>query len=262
MGRKESNMIRLLLSGTAVLLILGSAVVGADYTEEYWNDGGAQENGWFYWNEDNGQVSPHHHEPLNWAATGGVGDSGHVYTDELDLLTPHHDETRAYYPAYNTINLTPPHYINLDIPDAEIRVYLTAKVGPFGNLNFHGGVITPFVGFWHEGTQRQAFFYNVHGIAANEIPKRFSHGWKEFTFPCAPSDWDVLVIDDPPPSGVDDVTDLLHWPQQWGFTILDDDGPPIGVLGLDNFRILPEPATLIVLAMSLPALLRRRRSRG
>jgi len=246
-------MLRLLSCAAIVLLIATLAAAQTDYTQEDWNDSQLQENGWFYWNENNGQVPPNHHEPLNWQATGGVDNTGHVYTDGLDLLTPHHDETRAYYPAYNMTDLVPPHHINLEVPDAAIQVSFAARVQPFNHLDFHGGVIAPFVGYWDHDTERQAFFYNRHGVPANQIPNYFSGNprWREFTFPCAPEDWEVLVVSAPPPPGVDDVTDLLHWPQQWGFTILDSNGPPTGVLAVDNFRIVPEPATMAILFLAL-----------
>ena len=254
-------MSRLLPCIATVLLMATLAAAQTDYTQEDWNDPQLQENGWFYWNENNGQPPPDHHEPLNWQDTGGIGNTGHAYTDPMVLLTPHHDETRAYFPAYNMLSLTPPHHINLEVPNAAIQVSFAARVQPFTLLDFHGGVITPFVGYWDEATGRQAFYYNSHGIAANEIPNYFSGNprWREFTFPCAPADWEELVVSTPPPPGVDDVTDLLHWPQQWGFTILDDNGPPVGVLAVDNFRVIPEPATLSLLALGGLAMLRRRR---
>jgi len=140
-------MLRLLTCTATILLITALAAAQADYTQENWNDPQLQQNGWFYWNENNGQSYPNHHEPMNWQATGGIDNTGHVYTDAMTLLTPHHDETRAYYPAYNTTDLVPPHHINLEVPNAAIQVSFAARVQPFMQLDFHGGVITPFVDF-------------------------------------------------------------------------------------------------------------------
>ena len=51
----------------------------------------------------------------------------------------------------------------------------------------------------------------------------------------------------------------LKDPNQWGFGIFGGTSAPSGHLGFDNFRSIPEPATMALIGLGAVALLRRRR---
>lgn len=242
------------------LVVAGAA--RAQYDQENWDDPVLQSNGWYYWDENHPGSYPGADEPMPWLAEGGVGPapgSGHV-TCVLDVLTPHHDETRAFFPAYNTTYLDTPHFIDLGIPDAAVKVYLSDKTQPLTpNIDFHGGYLTLFLGQWDNDTGNHIFYYNTTAaIPAEGIPDYWTGAtrWREFTFAVGgDSDWAVFAS----AGGVVPVSSLFYHPQQWGFVIMDDSGgPPTGALGFDSWRIVPEPTVAVLLLMGAPIRRRRR----
>ena len=268
----------------AILLALFVAMAGLArgdvYEQELWNDPSAGDHGenlWAYWDEDYSvsgipETENYHHHPMNWAAGGGVDNSGNVWTPLTDLW--HEHDQRAYWPAYLTDQIT----AEYGVPDREI--FLTPNVDyvqmavkeralAATPVDLHGGKLFFFIGKWwtHPSDPDQdqwVFFYNKNGF--------YDFNDDEWTTTLVPvgdgtTDWGIISMSGAgntyPSPPVSEAVELFDSPQQWGFTIFDPAAtvlaPPTGELAFDNFAItIPEPSCLVLLAMGIMGLAVRR----
>ena len=269
----------------AVFVITSGVTLAVPYEQEQWNDPNAGEHGenyWAYWDEDyDGPGEPesenYHNRPMNWMSSGGVDNSGYVWTPLADLWTEH-DEF-AYWPAYLTDQITE-HY---GIPDREILltpnidfIQMAVKDRALAAMpvDLKGAQIHFFVGqWWHHPSDpdqdQWAFFYNANGS--------YDFNAKEWTTTQVPvgegtTDWSIIsmsgVGNTNPLPPVSEAWELFDSPQQWGFAIYDPNATvlygPEGELAFDNFAVVvPEPSAMILLGTSVICLLacawRRRR---
>lgn len=255
---------------TILLAVFGlvSGMARADsYQQEQWNDSIAEENLWAYWDEDYDVGEPesanYHHHPMAWMATGGVANSGHVWTSLPDLWTEHDD--RAYWPAYLTDQITqyygvPDREIDLtpNIDSIRMAVKDRAVTTP---VDLNGGKLYFFVGQWWShpsdpDQDRWAFFYNANGFYDFNATQ-----WTTTLVPVGEgtTDWGIIsmsgVNNDYPDPPVSEARELFDSPQQWGVVIFDPLATvlaaPEGELAFDNFGIvIPEPSTFVLLAMN------------
>lgn len=270
---------------------------GVPYQSESWNEenpiglgsgdegppaGG--ENLWAYWDEDFEPDPPeeaggnYHHRPMRWSSSGGVGDSGYVWTPLSEVMTEH-NEIQAYWPAYMTDQQTSyynyyykdksphPRHLDLTIENALITASLRdlEDVSTSDNpepVNLDGGKIRFFVGkWWHDDLKDDAFifFYNNNG--------EFQVSGSDWTTSSVPvgngtasaDDWPVIASSkdmdgfrDPPSDG-DEAYEHFDSPQQWGFVIHNPAAsvtPNIsGELGFDDFAVVPEPSAFVLLGI-------------
>ena len=246
-------MSRQLASICVVALILGGTTALAQYTQELWNDATQANNLWAYWDEDY-LPPPNSHHPMEYMPTNGLGDSGYVRAP-LGDLDPEHDEDptdpdggMAFWPAYCLADW---HSIDLSIPNAQIKIYAQADGGPFSPPHLQGGSLHFFIGSWDDESNYR-FFHTVDAVYINSALNRWL---VESSLDVSQnSDWAEITSAGPaiPP------TSLLHNPQQWGFVIYPASETPTGILGFDSFRIVPEPTTILLLAIGGVAILRRR----
>ena len=253
-----------------VLFGLASNVTRADpYQEELWNDPSAEENGenyWAYWDEAyNGPgelpEANYHHRPINWMNTGGVDNTGHVWTPLADLETEHDDN--AYWPVYLTDQIAD-HY---GVPHREIAltpnvdyIRLAVKEPALAPtpVDLKGAQLHFFVGqFWANDPDPDewAFFYNANGFYDFN-----NTAWTTTLVPVGEgtTDWGVISMSSNPP--ITQASGLFSSPQQWGFVIFDPSAtvldPPEGELHFDNFGIvIPEPSSFPLAALGLLGLL-------
>lgn len=225
-----------------VLLGVFSGAALAAYTQELWNDPAKTNNNWSYYDTDAPQP---YDVDMTWSATGGVDNTGYVKCSLYDLESVHHNG--AYWPAYLYRGLGDDQEIDLSIPNASVNIYAKNASSPMGGMNLQGGSLRFFIGEWFEGTDpgpeddTWAFFYNTTPVTIND------HSWAaESTIPIGSnSNWGVISRTN---SGISP-DDLFYQPQQWGFVIFNAASEPTGILALDSFRIVPEPATLLILGL-------------
>ncbi len=266
----------------AVCVLCVSAVPAAPYEFEDWNCPTAKENYWCYWDESYDPYPPpdqynYHNRPMNWEATGGVRNTGYVWTPLEDLHSVH--DVRAYWPAYMFEQVTekygvPNREIDLTIDDAHIRVAVKDVGGAGQPVNLHGAKLYFWVGYWwvadDPAPDSWAFFYNANGHFTFDSSD--PAGWTTSTIPVGEgtTDWGIISMsgmgEGNPAPPVSEAWELFVAPQQWGFVIFDPDvdvlPPPSGALGFDNWAIIPEPSTLTLLALGVLVLLGWRRPGG
>jgi len=264
-----------------VCVSLVSTASAMPYESEAWDCPTAQEHYWCYWDETYDPYpseSNYHNRPMNWEATGGVRDTGYVWTP-LQELESYHD-VRAYWPAYMFEQVTGKHgvpnrEIDLTIEDAHIQAALKDDGGDGGvgsQVNLHGAEVYFFVGhYWVDladpSGDQWAFFYNANGHFSFEAGR-----WTTSTIPVGEgtTDWGIVSMsgmgEGHPAPPVSQAWELFNAPQQWGFVIFDPTATvlptPSGTLAFDNWAVVPEPATLGLLAMGGLAMLRRRTGRA
>jgi len=243
------------------------------------------ENLWAYWDEDfepdpqEGSGYNYHHHPMPWSATGGVDNSGYAWTPLVELMSEH-NELKAHWPAFLTDQQTtyydyhypgkaPPRDLDLTVDNAYITVSLldrelvSTSSTPPGPVDLAGGKIYFFVGhWWHNDPDDLTddafiFFYN-----ANDEFDVTGNDWTTSFVPVGEGtalegDWPVIAsseglpgYEDPPLDG-DEAYEHFISPQQWGFVIYNELATvaPIisGELGFDNFAVVPEPCTALLL---------------
>lgn len=245
-----------------VVMGLWCAGAAANYTDENWNHAGAGNNLWSLWDTSfNGGGSPNdHNRPLAYLTSGGYANSGHVRSDlRLCTVAMEHQTARAYWPAYPGEDEVP-HFppIDLNVPNAAISIMIN-DVGPTP-ANLGGGAVHFFIGYYDgKGTEQtdddeQAFFCTKGAFAIHP------GSWQSSVVALGgDSDWYTIVIDEQPGPATTP-TDLYTNPQQWGFVIYQTavGAQPTGLLGWDEFHLIPEPLSITVLAVGGWALLRRR----
>jgi hypothetical protein len=227
------------LSVCALLLATGAQ---AAY-QETWNDPSATEN---YWQTDFSTGGTYW---ANWQADGGIGDTGHIYV-EIDELALYPDYGDASFPAWLYPQTADQQ--GVDFAGQTVRISTLASSG--FDLD---GTLHLYLGTWFPGSpEDEYYFYHDTPIGVS------SAGWQETLLDVGTdgSGWSVLYRTD----AALDVTDVWsmgtydNW--QYGFAIIPDTAAPAptGTLRLDNF-IVPEPATLALMALAGVAVLRRRR---
>ena len=262
-----------------VALAVTAPVARADpYQREDWNNPAAPENGenyWAYWDEnysipDEPPEANYHHHPMPWSPTGGVGDSGYVWTP-LAEMESHHDEVRAHWPAYLTDQIAD-HFevahreIDLSIDNAHISLAVKDRGTAITPVNLEGGQIYFFIGQWWLNNEADPdddqwiFFYN-----ANANYDFNALNWTVTSVPVGTgtTDWPVIaqsgVGNSYPLPPVSNAWELFVSPQQWGVVIYDPAATvldqPSGELGFDNFAIIPEPYTIVLIGMAAVCLL-------
>ena len=273
---KVSEMKRTIqiVCATVVVAALGSAAsvaLASSYDQEYWDVPALANNDWTYWDIDYNGLSGEptdHNKPMNYFPGGGVGGVGSGYVSgplaEMEPALIHSVST--YWPAYPGEQFPKYQfpYVDLSIRKAAVSVYIKG-IHPFGSpIDLAGGEIRFFIGYYdHKGTptdtdDEQAFFC-TEGV--------FDFGdsvWDQTVVALGGDlDWQTIVKDeytrDTQP------TDLYDGPQQWGFCLHGvplNESPGGGALGFDRFEVIPEPATLSLLAVAGLATLRRRKRGG
>jgi len=262
-----------ILMAIVVSLLAVSFAKAGPYQQESWNDSAAPENGenyWAYWDEnysvpDEPPEANYHHHPMEWSATGGVDDSGYVWTP-LAEMEPEHDEVRAHWPAYLT-DQTADHFevphreIDLSIDNAHISLAVKDR-GTAVPVDLEGGKLHFFIGHWWVNNEADpaddqwTFFYNANGDYGFN-----STDWTVTTVPvgAGKDDWPVIsqsgIGNTNPLPPVSEAWELFVSPQQWGVVIYDPASTvldqPSGELGFDNFSIIPEPSTMALIVMSI-----------
>ncbi|NLF31042.1 MAG: PEP-CTERM sorting domain-containing protein [Planctomycetes bacterium] len=169
----------------------------------------------------------------------------------------------VYYPAYAYGHVgagqgAEPTVINL-AHDGQISVWFRDDTPPSGTMSFDlkGGRLHVFIGEWQDddgpgGAPPVYTFY----LSAQPLSLAVTTKWQQASIDVfQPSAW-TLWVDEGlgKPLGL-----LMDTPQQWGFALVGASGVPTGLLGVDTFRAVPEPATAALLAAA--ALLARRRRR-
>ncbi len=226
----------------------------ADYAKELWDDPIKKNNNWSYYDSD--AVAPFDVD-MNWQSSGGVGGSGYV-SAPLNALDSAHDAS-AFWPAYLYRGLGDDQEIDLSIDNAAVKIYArddTGPLAPVGSMDLQGGSVHLFIGQWFKGVDpgpqddTWSFFYNT--TALNII----GDVWTESTISVGDnSNWDIITRTNNSISP----DDLFHHPEQWGFVVFPAAGDPSGVLGLDSFRVVPEPTTVMLLGFGILFLKRRSR---
>jgi len=251
---------------TLTIALAVSAAAGDSYDEEFWNDPVKQHNKWTYWDTDylgpGGEEKKDHHNPMVWFATDGVANSGYVRTPlgEMDPAFVHN--AAAYWPAYpgdDVVTGFPD--IDLSFPGAAISVFIKGSdslLGQVGSFSLAGGDVRFFVGYWldHDpdtsDDDEQAFYCTEGTFAVGDDV------WERSTVILGGDDDWLMIVKE---NSTKTPTQLYSNPQQWGFVIwpvtLGDS--PSGLLGFDNFRVIPEPGTLGLLALGGWAVCRRKR---
>ena len=251
------------LAGFAVVLLAATASSGDGY-DENWNSG--SNNKWAYWDTDYGAY-PNHHHPMDYFGVGGVGGSGYVSTPLENMEPAFVHDVAAYWPAYpgENFEFEPFPYIDLRIPGAAVSVYVKGGHNPVvPPVNLAGGQVRFFIGYYDTkgnadpNDDEQAFFCTKGTFAVGD------NLWAETTvFLGGDDDWLTIVREETLGTQTQP-THLYDGPQQWGFTIYPvplGSFPHGGTLGFDDFQLIPEPATLSLLALGGLAVLRRRRGR-
>ena len=260
-----------IVCAAVVVAALGSAAsvaLASSYDKEYWDDPAQGNNRWTYWDLDYAGASGHptdHNKPMNYFADGGVGGAGSGYVSgplaEMEPAEVH--DVATYWPACpgEEFPETPFPDVDLSIPNAAVSVYIKG-IHPFGTpIDLGSGKIRFFIGY-----------YDPHGTETEDDDEQAFYCTKG-TFDFGDGFWDQTVV----PLGGDldwleivkdeytrdtQPTDLYVNPQQWGFCIhpvLLNESPGGGALGFDRFELVPEPASLTLLALAGLAVLRRRR---
>jgi hypothetical protein len=223
------------------LIVIGCGyLVFADYTQESWDIPLALNRNWSYFDMD---APPPHDADMQWFNSGGVGNSGHVRTPLARLDSMHNNQ--AYWPAYLYREIGVNQEIDLTVLNATVKIY-ALDAGLISPINFTGGKLYMFIGQWlHNGPEPEddtwAFFYNLVPITIN------TDKWLvESSIPVGTNkNWGVIARNDPAVNP----EDLFYHPQQWGFVIFGALDTPSGVLAMDSFRIVPEPAALTLLML-------------
>ncbi len=251
--KRRHGWIRIIL-GTLLAASIPEGIVEGEYVEESWDDPGSMNHNWSYYDTD---APAPHDVAMNWEAAGGVGGGGYVWTS-LNLLDTAHD-LQVYWPAYLYRTIADDQEIDLTVPDAAVKVY-ARDVGTGAQLDLKGGQLVFFIGQYvvnnpdDPNDDQQSFFYNL-------TPLTIGVGdWGvENTIPVGDdSNWGVIVNDDPSVSP----SDLFYHPEQFGFAIYPAASTPTGSLGIDSFRIVPEPGSAALILFGALMLGLRRRSRG
>jgi len=240
------------------------SVALASYDQEYWDIPVLANNDWTYWDMDYDGASGHptdHNKPMNYFLSGGVGGAGSGYVSgplgEMEPAEIHNVAT--YWPAYPGEEFpdSPFPYVDLSIPNAAVSVYIKGIHGLGSSIDLAGGEIRFFIGYYdphgtpEEGDDEQAF-YCTEGT--------FDFGdnvWDQTLVSLGGDlDWQTIVKEEEYPRDTQP-TDLYDGPQQWGFCIHGvplNEIPGGGALGFDRFEVVPEPATLVLLAIGLVTL--------
>jgi hypothetical protein len=230
---------------TVLPFLLLALPAGAAYVEN-WNDAGAADDDWF-WFQDGYSGEDHAGDhPLNYSATGGVT-GGHAATPltsvtEWSEAPSAHDRFFAYtWVQYHAIDLAVDPYINAAFKDQ-------------GGLNLHGGEIRFWIGQWNDADDNAFFAFAAPFLVG-------SNDWSYNQVSINRHDWTVLTQG--ASSSVTSAEELFTNPQQWGFMITGGSAAGDGVIGIDDVsteapQSTPLPGTLLLLAPAV-ALLRRRR---
>lgn len=188
------------------------------------------------------------------------------------------DQQTSYY-DYHYPGKAPPRDLELTA-DTHITVstldrqLVSTSVSP-GPVNMAGGKLYFFVDHWWENDPDDLaddafiFFYNANGD--------FDVTGKDWTTSFVPvgegtvaaGDWPVIAssaglpgYEDPPLDG-DEAFEHFVSPQQWGFVIFNEGATvtPLlsGQLGFDNFAIVLEPGTFLLLLFGVLAIVPWRR---
>jgi len=238
----------------------------ASYDQEYWDVPALGNNDWTYWDVDYNGLSGEptdHNKPMNYSIGGGVGASGYVSAPLADMEPALVHSVSTYWPAYPG-ELFPDStfpYIDLNVPNAAISVWIKGGHGLGSAINLAGGEIRFFIGYYDgkgtpESDDDEQAFYCTAGT--------FDFGdnvWDQ-TIVSLGGDGDWLTIAKDEYSTDTKPTDLYDGPQQWGFCI---HGVPLGQqpggggLGFDRFELVPEPGTMAILIVGAAVLNRRRK---
>ena len=251
----------------ATIGLIASIALAGSYDDETWDNIALEHNKWCYWDTDYG-VYPNHHHPMDYFSGGGVGGSGYVSTPLVEMEPAFVHDVAAYWPAYpgEDMETTGFPYIDLTNPGAAVSVYVKGGHNPIvPPVDLGGGQVRFFIGYYDTkdnedpDDDEQAFFCTKGTYSVGD------NLWLETTVLLGGNDdWLTIVKEEAPGTNTQPM-DLYDGPQQWGFTIYPVDlgsFPSGGTLGFDEFHIVPEPGTMVLLCIGgFVTLIRRRRKK-
>lgn len=241
----------IVLSAVACLAAFGGMAQASVRVD--WNDPAKGADGWVYFSSSNDVPT------IQWAAAGGQ-DGGYIVSD-LSLLGDWGRWANSrdfgyvfaeedYYPAYG---------FELSAIRPGVERTLTVAIRDQSTqdrpLNLAGGQLQFWIGDEWNDTQQAWFTYYAFATPLNPGLGTWTDNTLRLT--ADPADW-LLIGDNQGKS----LADLLGGPVvEYGFRIIGGTAAPQGILGFDNFALVPEPASLVLLGLGLGAIVLVRRSR-
>ncbi len=234
------------ISLLAVFLLSASLMTAqAEVFVEDWDDPSNENHDWKYWvagsNTDTRPAVDGQNQDMNWSATGGVSDSGYVWSPgsewfpTWDRLWPAYmappDPVAAINLAGQTLSISVNDFGTVAALPTQLEVPLHLFIGEW-NVNSTGSEDDEYVFFQHNATIT---------VGNDE--------WAHTSFEVGDDgNWSDILRSD---GNTKTPSDLYADPQQWGFVIDLASVPSSIRLGFDGLGAVPEPSGFVLMSLAL-----------